>query len=227
MCRTELGEERGAKRGAVSLALPPDVPAQPVVKTYSEDRASSSTDGSVVDLRNANTDVSKLSASDMLKCPSCQHDNAKWFKRCMNCGVSLLCGIQVPVDGGPQPMEGMADDSTGEDSIQKGHKRAHREEVESQGDLSTGMSVDQVEDQDWDQCVQERRPRKVPCILMKGANQDRALNIASIQDLPGEFYVWEEPACSKPIKGIRKISLAPVVKGQGKSRVKLGMLTRI
>ena len=52
--------------------------------------------------------------------------------------------------------------------------------------------------------------------MMKGANQSRALNIASIQDLTGEFYVWEEPAYLKPVKGIRKVSLAPVVKGQSR-----------
>ena len=75
----------------------------------------------------------------------------------MNCGVSLVCGIQIPVDGGPQPMEGMTGDSTGSESPQRGYKRAHRDEGESQGDLSTGMSIDQVEDRDWDQCVQDTR----------------------------------------------------------------------
>ena len=97
-------------------------------RQYSDDGASSSATGSVVDLRNANTDVNKLSASDVLKCQSCQHDNAKWFKRCMNCGASLVCGIQIPVDGGPQPMEGMTGESTGGEPAQKGYKRAHRDE---------------------------------------------------------------------------------------------------
>ena len=78
------------------------------------------------------------------------------------------------------------------------------------------MSVDQVEECDWDQCVRDKRQRKVPFILIKDANQSRALNIASIQDLTGEFYVWEEPAYLKPVEGIRKVSLAPVVKGQSR-----------
>ena len=67
-----------------------------------------------------------------------------------------------------------------------GFKRAFREEGESQGDLSSGMRVDHVEECDWENRVQELRRRKTPCVLMKGGNQSRALNIASIQDMTGE-----------------------------------------
>ena len=64
-------------------------------------------------------------------------------------------------------------------------KRAFRE-GEIQGDLSSGMSIDQVEACDWEDRVQEPRIRKNPCLLMKDGNQSRALSIASIQNMSGE-----------------------------------------
>ena len=39
------------------------------------------------------------------------------------------------------------------------------------------------------------------------------MNIASIQNLTGEYYVWEELASQKTIKGMRKICVPPVVRG--------------
>ena len=135
VCKAELGKERGVKRRAISTAETPGAPAQTVVKTYSEGGASSSATDSVVDLRHANTDVGKLSKADMLKCESCQHDNAKWFKRCMNCGASLASSDKAQTDSVPQPMEGMNEEDTTGASDSRGYKRAHRDEGETQGDL--------------------------------------------------------------------------------------------
>ena len=111
----------------------------------------------------------------------------------MNCGNLLTVG--VPVDGTeiPVPMEGL---SEGEDDVTaepRGFKRAFKEEGESQGNLSSGMSLDEVEQHDWEKQSRALLRRHVPCVIMKGTNSTRALNVASIQDLTGEYYVWEEP----------------------------------
>ena len=114
---------------------------------------------------------------------------------------------------GPVPMEGMTDTSDNKSEnlsgTTRGFKRAFREKGESQGDLSSGLSIDNVEACDWENHVQESRRRKNPCVLMKRGNQSRARSIASIPDTTGENYLWEEPHAQEAIKGIRKISTHP------------------
>ena len=51
---------------------------------------------------------------------------------------------------------------------------------------------------------------------MKGTNCTRALNIASIQDLTGEYYVWEEPKAQRIHTAMRKVSVPPIVKGNSR-----------
>ena len=104
----------------------------------------------------------------------------------MNCGVSLTSSGSGQNEQAPQPMEGMSDGDRNDTGISRGYKRAFREEGESQGNLSSGMSIDHIAPCDWDAQVQHARSRKSPCVLMKGTNPSRALNIASIQNLTGE-----------------------------------------
>ena len=54
-------------------------------------------------------------------------------------------------------MEGMTEGDGNTNAEARGFKRAFREEGESQGNLSSGMSIDQVEDCDWDCKVQDAR----------------------------------------------------------------------
>ena len=83
-------------------------------------------------------------------------------------------------------MEGMSDEGRNTTAEPRGFKRAFRDEGESQGSLSSGMSIDHIGPCDWDTKVQHTRNRKILCVLMKGSNRALALNIASIQNMTGE-----------------------------------------
>ena len=55
------------------------------------------------------------------------------------------------------------------------------------------MKIDCIAAEDWEEEKQNLRELKVPFVIIKGINKARAMEISKIQDMFGEYYIWEMP----------------------------------
>ena len=87
-----------------------------------------------------------------------------------------------------------------------------REVGESRGNLSKEMDIDNVDEEMWERIKQVRREEKIPLVRFKSANQRRGVQLSTIVDGGGEFYVWEMP---KKIQSRQTVQRMNYVGGEG------------
>ena len=85
----------------------------------------------------------------------------------------------------------------------KGLKRAVGE---SQGTLDRSMDVDEIIPEDWESTKQDLRENKTPLLRITGVNQARGIHSCKIQDMLGEFYIWETPKNRQTHQSVRNMN---------------------
>jgi len=144
------------------------------------------------------------------------------WKHCKNCGTSLLdqdeemeskddsqednkrkdCEASEDFQNKRQCIENSNSSSSSSGSTNKrtieetdsdSRKKIMRTEGESQGEIAMIMNIDSIAAEDWEEEKQNIKELKVPFVIIKGINKARAMEISNIQDMFGEYYIWEMP----------------------------------
>ncbi len=59
---------------------------------------------------------------------------------------------------------------------------------------------------EWEQEKEKMREEKIPFIVIKGKNAGRAVQASKIQDMMGEYYVWEMPRKRQNVDLMKKMN---------------------
>ena len=68
-----------------------------------------------------------------------------------------------------------------------------RTEGESQGNIAKTMDVDSLDEQEWRDCKEQLQEERRPFVIIEGNNWKRGLQASKIQDMMGEYYIWNMP----------------------------------
>ena len=84
--------------------------------------------------------------------------------------------------------------------------KIQRTEGEAQGGIERRMDVDSVDEIEWQEMKDELQEKKMPFLVIEGMNQKRAIQASKIQDLMGEYYIWETPKKGQTLDLIKKMN---------------------
>ena len=68
------------------------------------------------------------------------------------------------------------------------------------------MDVDAVDEVEWQEMKEELREEKMQFLIIQGQNHKRAIQASKIQDLMGEYYIWETPKKGQTLDLIKKMN---------------------
>ena len=68
------------------------------------------------------------------------------------------------------------------------------------------MAIDELAEDEWEQKKENMREEKIPFIVIKGQNAGRAMQASKIQDMMGEYYVWEMPRKRQDVNLMKKMN---------------------
>ncbi len=68
------------------------------------------------------------------------------------------------------------------------------------------MPIDELGEDEWEQEKEKMREEKIPFLVIKGRNAGRAMQASKIQDMMGEYYVWEMPRKRQDVDLMKKMN---------------------
>ncbi len=68
------------------------------------------------------------------------------------------------------------------------------------------MAIDEVGQEEWEEKKDKLREEKIQFVILKGRNSQRAIQASRIQDLMGEYYIWEVPKRLSNIEVTKKMN---------------------
>ena len=120
-------------------------------------------------------------------CEKCKTVNEESYKFCMECAErNPKRSIEEVASGSSEPPAYRQRREEGGSCLQK-------EEGETRGDIDKTMDVDMMEEEEFQERKKDLRENKVPLVILKGGNWRRAAQLGEVQNMGGEYYVWEMP----------------------------------
>ena len=62
------------------------------------------------------------------------------------------------------------------------------------------------QEDEWEEEKDKMRNSRRPFIVIKGKDKGRGIQAAKVQDMMGEYYIWEMPVKRKDVEIIKKMS---------------------